>query len=96
MTDVNPAIKLDAEAISQRLKSVNDYVRDCQRRVSLGEIMDLQGLDNNVIEICDAIAGLPQKDAQVLESRMSELIEGLEYLARAMKEQQDKMEGKGA
>ena len=58
-----------------------------------GEIMDLQGLDKNVIEICDAIATLPPKDARDIEASMSTLIEDLEKLARAMKDQQDKMTG---
>ncbi len=87
--------KPDAAQIGKRLKSTVDYVRDCETRVIRGEIMDLQGLDRNVIEICDAIATLPPKDARDLEASMSALIEDLEKLARAMKEQQDKMTGTG-
>lgn len=79
--------------IEQRLKSINDYVADCERRVLRGEIMDLQGLDKNVIEICDAIAELPAEEARDLEPRMADLISGLEVLAKAMKDQQDKMGG---
>ena len=45
--------------------------------------MDLQGLDNNVVEICDAIAGLEPDQARVLEDKMAVLIGGLETLARA-------------
>jgi len=84
----------DAATLAKRLKTVNDYVKDCERRVLQGEIMDLQGLDNNVIEICDEVAELPQAEAQVLEPQMALLIEGLENLARSMKEQQDKMDGR--
>lgn len=78
-----------AADVAKRLKSVVDYVRDCQARVTKGEIMDLQGLDKNVIEVCDAIASLPKDDGQALEGQMEQLIDSLEVLARAMKEQQD-------
>lgn len=78
-----------AAEVGSKLKEIIDYVRDCQARVTKGEIMDLQGLDNSVIEICDAIAHLSEKDGQVLEGQMSQLIDSLEVLARTMKEQQD-------
>jgi hypothetical protein len=88
--------KPDSVEIAQSLKSVLDYVYDCERRVHRGEIMDLQGLDNNVIKLCNSIAELPPKEARVLEVQMSALIEGLEKLAGSMKEQQTKMTATGA
>lgn len=87
------AEKMTADDIAKRLKSSIDYVRDCETRVTRGEIMDLEGLDKNVIEICDAIANLPRDQATPLEATMTRLIEGLEHLARAMKEQQEKLTG---
>jgi hypothetical protein len=85
MTNPTP----DATETAKRLKAIVDYVQDCQRRVTKGEIMDLQGLDNNVIEVCDAIAHLPEEEGRALEAQMSALIESLESLARTMKEQHD-------
>jgi len=82
----------DAATVAKRLKSIVDYVRDCQMRVGKGEIMDLQGLDKNVIDICDAIGRLPEKEGQALESQMSQLIDSLESLARMLKEQQEKFD----
>ena len=79
----------DAATVGKRLKGIVDYVRDCQARVTKGEIMDLQGLDKNVIEVCDAIAHLPEEDGKTLETQMTQLIDSLEVLARTMKEQQD-------
>jgi len=76
--------------IAKRLKAITDYVRDCERRVMQGEIMDLQGLDNNVVEVCDSIAKLPPKEGQELEAQMGTLIGDLEKLANAMREQQEK------
>jgi hypothetical protein len=81
----------EPQSLEQRLKAVIAYVRDCQARVNKGEIMDLQGLDNSVIEICDEIAALPRTAATELEDQMTQLIDDLEELAYDMKEQQDKM-----
>lgn len=78
----------EAAEIGQRLKSVTDYVRDCQARVSKGELMDLQGLDKNVIALCDAVAELPEKEGQAFEKQMSQLIESLEELANTIKERE--------
>jgi len=80
----------DASVVAKRLKSIVDYVRDCQMRVGKGEIMELQGLDKNVIDICDAIARLPEEEGQAMEEQMSLLIDSLEMLGRMLKEQQEK------
>lgn len=87
------SVALSKDEVEERLKSVTDYVRDCERRVSKGEIMDLQGLDNSVVEICDGIAALPPEEGHSLESRMSALIADLEKLAASMREQHEKFTG---
>lgn len=79
-----------ASEVAAQLKALIDYVRDCQARVMKGEIMDLQGLDLNVIEVCDTIAKMPKAEGQALEAQMNQLIDSLEVLASAMKEQQEK------
>ena len=83
--------ELSSAEIAKRMKTVTDYVRDCERRVSLGEIMELDGLDRNVMELCDAVAALPKDESANLEKQMSSLIENLETLADAMRIQQDKV-----
>ncbi|MDP2206656.1 MAG: hypothetical protein Q8K65_10175 [Alphaproteobacteria bacterium] len=82
----------DTGDIAQQLKSVLDYVKDCDRRVHLGEIMDLDGLDDKVMQICDVVASLSQEDAQVYEAQMGVLITELEKLAKSMQEQQIKID----
>lgn len=79
--------------IGTQLKMVLDYVKDCDRRVHLGEIMDLEGLDDKVMEICDLVAQLPQDQAQQYEDQMGQLIKDLETLAKSMQLQQEKMDG---
>ena len=74
--------------LENRLKQSIDYVRDCDARVTKGEIMELQGLDNNVIELCEGIAKLPQEEAKVLQDKMDILIKALEGLAKTIKEHQ--------
>jgi len=83
------------DEVATRLKSITDYVRDCERRVTQGDIMDLQGLDDNVVEICDLIAALPPADGQALEAPMQSLIADLEKLAAAMRDQSEKFEAEG-
>ncbi len=83
--------EITSAELAKRMKSVNDYVRDCERRVSLGEIMELDGLDRNVMELCDAIAALPKDQSADFEKQMGSLIENLETLADAMRIQQDKV-----
>ncbi|MFN7114381.1 MAG: hypothetical protein ACK4PK_08475 [Alphaproteobacteria bacterium] len=78
--------------IAQQLKSVLDYVKDCDRRVHMGEIMDLDGLDDKVMKICDVVASLSQEEAQVFEAQMGVLITELEKLAKSMQEQQMKID----
>lgn len=85
----------DAGQIGQRLKAVIDYVQDCERRVALGEVMELEGLDQNIVEICDAIAALGGPEAEALEPQMGILIEKLEELAQSMKEQQERVLAEG-
>lgn len=79
------------DELAKRLKATIDYVRDCERRVSLGEIMDLQGLDDTVVDICDHLGQLPEEEGQSLEPQMAVLIKGLEQLADTMREQEEKM-----
>ena len=88
MTNPSDDATADSKDIGARLKQVNDYVKDCDRRVNRGEIMDLQGLDKTVMDICDMMAQLPDDEAQKHETAMSVLIKDLETLAKSMKEQQ--------
>ena len=55
-----------------------------------GEIMDLQGLDDNVVVICNDVAELPRTESRQLEDKMQRLIDRLDDLAEAMRTQQQK------
>jgi hypothetical protein len=84
-------VRATKDELAHRLKATIDYVRDCDRRVSKGELMDLQGLDDTVVEICDGIAELDEDEGQALEVQMKTLIKDLEQLAKTMEEQEEKM-----
>jgi hypothetical protein len=94
MTASNNAAASSKE-VGEKLKQVTDYVKDCDRRVNRGEIMDLQGLDKTVMEICDAMAQLPEDEVEKHEAAMSALIKDLETLAKSMKAQQALQGGEG-
>lgn len=87
--DAQAAQMPDAQAVEKRLKSIVEYVHDCERRVIKGEIMDLQGLDQNVMVVCEEIAALPREQGRALESKMSQLISGLDALAVSIKKQHE-------
>lgn len=74
--------------LEQQLKQLTDYVRDCERRVAKGEIMDLQGLDRQVMVLCDRVTMLPRQDAQIIESKLTLMIGELENLANTLRAQQ--------
>jgi hypothetical protein len=78
--------------LSKRLTTIIDYVRDCSRRVAQGEIMDLDGLDKNVVDLCNDIGELPQEQAKEMEKHMSGLIKDLEELANNMRVMARKMD----
>lgn len=84
---------LDAAETGRQIKSILDYVRDCEARTAKGEQLDLAGLDDKVMMVCDAIAELPEDEAEPLETQMKTLIEALERLGRAIEEQQAALDG---
>ncbi len=88
-----PPMPEDQDDIGTQLKMVLDYVKDCDRRVHMGEIMDLDGLDDKVMDICDRVSQLSQDEAQEHEDQMGVLIKELEKLAKSMQEQQAKIDG---
>lgn len=79
----------DILPLPDRIRRITDYVRDCEVRVNRGEVMDLQGLDSNVAEVCTVLADMPLDDARRLEGQMGKLIDALDLLALAIKQQQD-------
>jgi len=76
----------NAADITLQIRSITGYVRDCAARAAKGEVMDLQGLDQNVIDICNAITSLPEADGKKLERDMATLIAALDDLAATMKQ----------
>lgn len=93
MTENSTGHTIDSAALFDHIKSVSDYVVDCERRARQGEIMDLQGLDRNVTDICNTLAQMERGEAQKLQSRLATLIEGLERLGDTMREEQKKQTG---
>ncbi len=78
-----------ASSIAKEVQRIIDYVRDCEVRATRGEVLELQGLDQNVLIVCNKIAGLDVPHSKVVEPMMATLIEELDNLASTLKTQQD-------
>lgn len=76
--------------IEARLQNLIHYVRDCERRVALGEVMDLTGLDQSVAVLCQDVLKLPEQDAKDMQGEMMKLIDQLDLLAQSIKNHHDK------
>lgn len=76
----------NAAEASAQLKAITTYVRDCQARILKGEVMDLRGLDQSVVDICNAVTKLPENESRKLDGDMSQLIKELETLASSIRE----------
>ena len=84
--------KSDAQNIAERLTLVTDYIHDCERRVVRGEIMDLKGLDQNVVDLCNEITAMPRAESQSLEKKMVNLVDSLERLAGVIRHQYEEQQ----
>ncbi len=91
MTQPTPFLP-DSQEVAKRLTSIIDYVRDCERRVNQGELMELENLDKNVLDLCNSVGALPPEEGKKLESQMAGLIKDLEALANAMRAMARKMD----
>ncbi len=79
---------LDAAETARQIKTILDYVRDCETRIIKGEQLDLAGLDDKVMEVCDSVAALDDAEAEPLETQLTALIDALEQLEDVIGEQE--------
>jgi hypothetical protein len=79
-------ISAKTQQLQVRLQGITDYIRDCERRVNLGEVVDMRGLDANVADICKDVQSLPQQEGQTLEQSMLKLIDSLDVLAKTFQD----------
>lgn len=80
-----------AQDITREIRTIIDYIRDCEVRAARGEVLELTGLDQNVLVVCNKIAGLDVPHAKVVEPHMAALIESLDNLASTLKTKQDQL-----
>jgi len=92
MSNETPSVLV--QQLRVRLTGITDYVRDCERRVSMGEIVDMGGLDANVAEICQQVQSLPAEEGQSLEDMMLKLIESLNQLSKTFEKLSQSMASK--
>lgn len=80
-----------AQDITREIRTIIDYIRDCEVRAARGEVLELTGLDQNVLIVCNKIAGLDVPHAKIVEPHMAALIDALDNLASTLKTQHEHM-----
>ena len=83
---------MDKAEIQTRIEQVTNYIQDCERRISQGEVVNLLGLDESVEEVCEAVTALPPKDGKLLQEKLAGLVEALDQLAIVIHEFHEKNE----
>lgn len=77
--------------LRDKLKTIIDYVRECEARTARGEILDMSSLDQTVSDICAEIVDLPRSESRDLEPSMQSLVKALDSLAVTMREAHGKI-----
>jgi hypothetical protein len=74
------------DMLRQKMEDLRDYIRDAEEKVSAGTMVNLQGLEKTVSEICRYATSLPPDQARDVQPLMAELIGELERLSIALKD----------
>ena len=69
------------QQIKESLVRLTTYVHDCTKRISMGESVDLSGLDEKTIMLCDDIRALPEGEAAEFAEPMKDLIASIDHMA---------------
>ena len=86
----NVLMTTTVNSIEKDLKTQIGVIGEAVSRVKAGVIMNIDGVEQQVAQICEKISALPEGDAQALEQSMAEMIGKLEELAQVLSEFQDK------
>lgn len=82
----------DKEDIKSRMQELSAFIDEANTQVSGGQMVDLQGLDDEVASLCERTLALPPQDAVEVQPLMADMITKLEDLGRSLQIFQDKLE----
>lgn len=72
------------EDIKTRMQELTSFVIDANNSINGGQMVDLQGLDDEVASLCDRTLALPPQRAAEVQPLMAEMISQLEELGRSL------------
>ena len=75
--------------LSDRIEKMIAYVRDCERRLHAGQSVDLTGLDETTIKLCEEIAALPKDIAKPLADRLEVFVAAIDTMAAVLTVKKD-------
>lgn len=81
----------DARKISAELDRAGAVIDGFRNSAQRGQTIDLSGLDRNVEQLCDAIAGLSPDERGPLKPRLLDLIDRLNHLVSTLDAQQNEV-----
>jgi hypothetical protein len=77
--------------ISNKMRSLSDFILDAETKVREGKIVDMSGIDRDVNVICSKAMALPADKSLEIQPLMAELIGHLERLGMALKDYKDNL-----
>lgn len=70
---------------------IEQFVADTRRMLEAGAMLNMQGLDDQVRSLCEAVLQLSQEERLLHADRMQQLLADLRVLGDAMVESRDRM-----
>ena len=79
------------EAIKTRMIELTDFIQQADDTINGGQMVDLQGLDDEVASLCDRALALPPQEATQIQPLMADMITRLEALGASLQRFQDNL-----
>lgn len=73
-----------AQDIKTRMQELTSFVIQANDSIQAGQMVDLQGLDDEVASLCDRTLALSPEKAADIQPLMAEMISSLEELGRSL------------
>ena len=76
---------MQSDALREEVASVFGEIVAAKRLVRSGRTVELDGLDNRIGQLCEAVVGLPGDDAKAMLPLLEDLRHSLDELGDALK-----------
>lgn len=82
-----------AKSTQNLLTEINRFITESRQLLDSGALMELQGMDDQVRELCERVLELPDEERFAAAEPMQQLLEDLKDLGDAMVRQRDQLAG---